>query len=87
LVPHRNDRDRIHVGVVEQLAIVAGRLRHAEFRRHRLEPIRGARAQRGELQIGNAQERVAVDFAKPAESDHPDAKPVYWHGWKSPRIN
>ena len=40
LVPHRDDRDRVDVGIGEQLAVVAGRLRHAEFRRHRLEPIR-----------------------------------------------
>ena len=77
LVPHRHDRDRVDLGVGEQVVIVAVGLGDAELRRHRVEALRRARAQRGELEVRDADDRLAVDLAEPAEADHADAQPLH----------
>ena len=76
LVPHGDDRHRVDLGIGEQVAIVGRRFLHAELGRHSLEPLRRARAERGKLEIRNADDRLAMDLAEPAESDHGNANPV-----------
>ena len=77
LIPHGHDRDGVDLGIGEQVAIVAIGLGHAELRRHRGQALGRARAQRGELEVRNADDRLAVDLAEPAEADHADSQPLH----------
>ena len=77
LVPHRHDRDGVDLGIGQQVAIVAIGLGHAELPGQRCESLGRARAERGELEVRNADDRLTVDLAEPAEPDHADSKPLH----------
>ena len=77
LIPHRHDRDRVDLGIGQQVAIVAIGLGHAELPGHRCESLGRARAERGELDVRNADDRLTVDLTEPAEADHADSKPLH----------
>ena len=76
LVPHGDDRDGVDLGVGEQLAVVGEGLLHAEFLGELGEPAFGARAERRKLEVRDADDRLAMDLAEPAEPDDADAQPV-----------
>ena len=76
LVPHGDDRDGVDIRVGEQLAVVGIGLLHAELLGERGETAFGARAERGKLEIGDADDGVAMDLAEPAEPDDADPQPV-----------
>ena len=73
LVPHGDDGDGVDVGIGQQFAVVGGGLLDAELLRQRLQPVGRARAQGGELEMRNADDRLAMDLAEPAEADDRDA--------------
>ena len=77
LIPHRHDRDRVDLGIREQLVVVAVGLGDTELLGHRREPLGRARTQRGQLEVGHADDRLAVDLAEPAKADHADSQPFH----------
>ena len=77
LVPHGADRDRVDIGIGEHVFVVAVELLDAELIAHRGEPVRRARAQRRQLEVGNTHNGLGVDFAEPAQPNHPNAQPIH----------
>ncbi len=69
LVPHGRDADRLEFWVGQHLVVISKGLRDAEPLRHVRQPGPGARAQRVQLDVGQAGESLAVLLPEPAEPD------------------
>ena len=76
LVPHGHDRHGVDIGIGEQISVVGKGLFDAELLGQFAEPAFRARAERRQLEIGDADDRLAVNFSEPSEPDDANPQPV-----------